>query len=60
MVVVNMQNCNIVVCEFELQSHYYVHFWTNTLGKGMYPFIPPPIYELDSTTAVLLQGWLWH
>ena len=27
------------VNEFELQSRYYVHFWTNTLGKGMNPLI---------------------
>ena len=25
----------IVVNEFEIQSLYYVHFRTNTLGKGM-------------------------
>ena len=33
----------IVVSEFELQSHYYVHFLTNTLGKGMNPIILPAI-----------------
>ena len=27
----------IVVNEFDLQSLYYVHFRTNTLGKGMRP-----------------------
>ena len=31
----------IVVSEFELQSRYYVHFRTNTLGKGMNPVILP-------------------
>ena len=31
----------IVVNEFELQSRYYVHFRTNTLGKGMNPLILP-------------------
>ena len=34
-------NCGIVVSEFELQSSYYVHFRTNTLGKGMNPLILP-------------------
>ena len=29
----------IVVSEFELYSRYYVHFWTNTLAKGMNPLI---------------------
>ena len=24
------------VCKFKLQLHYYVHFWTNTLGKGWF------------------------
>ena len=33
--------CGIVVCEFELQSHYYVHFWINIFGKGMNPLIVP-------------------
>ena len=29
----------IVVSEFQLQSLYYIHFQTNTLGKGMNPLI---------------------
>ena len=31
----------IVVCKFEIQLRYYVHFQTNTLGKGMNPLILP-------------------
>ena len=34
-------NCSLEVIEFELQSHYYAHFLTNTLGKGMKLLIPP-------------------
>ena len=34
-------NSRIVVSEFELQSRYYVHFQTNTIGKGMNPLILP-------------------
>ena len=49
----------IVVSKFEFQSRYYVHFRTNTLGKGMNPLYPPS-YGLNSTTIVLLEGWLWH
>ena len=30
-----------VVSEFELQSLYYIHFGTNTLGKGMNALILP-------------------
>ena len=55
--VVKVLDCRIVVSEFKLQSRYYVHFWTNTLGKGMNLFILP---GLNSITAVLLEGWLWH
>ena len=38
-VMVKTMDCEIVVCEFELQSRYYVHFRANTLGKGMNPLI---------------------
>ena len=34
-VMVNAMNCGFVVSEFVLQSCYYVHFRSNTLGKGM-------------------------
>ena len=34
-----VMGCEIVVCEFVLQSCYYVHFRANTLGKGMNPLI---------------------
>ena len=40
-VVVNMVDWDIVVSEFELLSRYDVCFRTNTLGRGMKPFIPP-------------------
>ena len=40
-VIVKVLDCGIVVSEFELQLHYYVHFQTNTLGKGMNLLILP-------------------
>ena len=40
-VMVKAMDCGIVVCEFVFQSRYYIHFRTNTLGKGMNPFILP-------------------
>ena len=40
-VMVKAMDCGIVICEFVLQSHYYVHFLANTLGKGMNPLILP-------------------
>ena len=42
-VIVKMMDRRIVVSEFELQSRYYIHFWANTLGKGMDPLILPPM-----------------
>ena len=41
-VVAKVLNCDIVETEFERQSHYYVHFQYNTLGKGMNSHISPP------------------
>ena len=40
-VMVKAMDCRIVVSEFVFQLHYYVHFWANTLGKGMNPLILP-------------------
>ena len=40
-VMVKVMDCGIIVSEFKLQSHYYVHFHANTLGKGMNPLILP-------------------
>ena len=40
-VMANVFDCNIVESMFKLKSHYYIHFQTNTLGKGMNPHIPP-------------------
>ena len=38
---VKAMDYGIVAGKFELQSHYYVHFQTNTIGKGMSPLILP-------------------
>ena len=58
-VMVKVMDCGIVVSEFIFHSCYYVHFWVNTLGKGMTPPYPPS-YVLNSTITVLLGEWLWH
>ena len=39
----------IVVSELEFQLHYYVHFQTNTLGKGMNPLILPVMGSIVPT-----------
>ena len=36
---VNVLDRGIVISDFELQSHYYAHYRTNTLGNTMNPFI---------------------
>ena len=53
-----MPNCGREASKFELQSRYYVHFRTNTLGKGMNPLISPAMSY--STTAIILKGCPWH
>ena len=58
-VMVKTMDYGIGVSKFELKSRLYVHFRTNTFGKGMSPLIPP-IYGLNSTTTVLLEGWILH
>ena len=40
-VMVKAMDCGIVVREFVFQSLYYVHFRTNTLGKGVKPLVLP-------------------
>ena len=35
---INMLGCNIVISKLKLLSHYYVHFWANTLSKVINPF----------------------
>ena len=40
-IIVKAMDCRIVASEFIFQSHYYIHFWANTLGKGMNPLISP-------------------
>ena len=37
---------DIVVSDFDLQLCYYIHFWTNTLGKTMKPFISPAMSSI--------------
>ena len=58
-VVANVLDFDIVVIEFELQSHYYVHFQIHTVRKGMNNLIHY-IFVLNSTTTVLLEGWIWY
>ena len=40
---VKAKDCGIVVRKFKLQLLYYIHFRTNTFGKGMNPLILPSV-----------------
>ena len=46
---VNELDCDHKVCEFKLQSLYYIHFWTYTFRKSN------PRYGINNTTNVLLK-----
>ena len=43
-----VMNCSLEISEFKLQSHYYVHFQTNSLGKRHEPFYPLLFFYKDS------------
>ena len=45
----------IVVNGFDILSRYNVHFLTNTLGKGVVPFVSPLCYRLNSNITVFLE-----
>ena len=49
-VMVKAMDYKIVVSEFELQLHYYIHFQANTFGKGMNPLILPAMGGWGSGT----------
>ena len=34
----NVLDCSLEVSRFKFQLNNYIHFWTDTLGKGMNPF----------------------
>ena len=56
--VVNVLYCEIAVSEFEHQSHYYVHFRTNTLGKITYFLFQHVAFK--KCLYGFLQRYLWH
>ena len=43
--------------EFELQSCYYVHFWTNTLGKGKNLLISPAMGKISPLQFFYKNGF---
>ena len=46
-------DCKLEVIKFDFQSHYYVHFRIDNLGKGPNPL--PRSYELNSIITVLYK-----
>ena len=57
-VVANVLDCDIVVCEFEHQSCYWIHFRTNTTGKGMNHPSYPTRCGLHTNSYVLRKEWI--
>ena len=57
-VVADVQDCNSVVSEFELQLRSHDSFQTNTFWISITPYSSS--YGLKSAITVLLQEWLWH
>ena len=55
----NVLDFDIIENKFQLQSPYYIYFWTNTVRKGM-NLLTLNSYRLNSTPTTLLPGWLWH
>ena len=45
---VKVLDSGLKVCEYKLQSHYYIHFWTNILEKGMNTLILPTMDQIVS------------
>ena len=41
-------DCSLEVNELGLQSRYYIHFWTNVLGKGMNLLFSPAMGQIVS------------
>ena len=39
-IMTKVHDCDFKVRKFELQFHYYLHFWTNALEKSMNPLFP--------------------
>ena len=56
-VVANVLDCDIVVSSFDIQSHYCIHFRTNTFGKGMKPLIPPAMCKVASPLSFYKDGF---
>ena len=50
-------DCSLKVSEFQLHLHYYIHFCTNTLGKGMNPFIPLAMSRIVSLLFFYKDGF---
>ena len=56
-VVANVLDCDITISKFKLQSRFYGHLWTDTVGKGINAHIPSR-YRLNSNTCSSTR--LWH
>ena len=50
-------DCGLEESNFELQLHYYIHFWANSLGKDMKLLILPVIGSIVSLLFFYKDGF---
>ena len=50
-------DCSLEVNEFDLKSHYYIHFQINPLQKDMNPLIPPVMSQIVSMLFFNMDGF---
>ena len=50
-------DCHVEVTEFELQTYNYIHFGSNTIGKGMKPLILQAIGYIVSLVFFYKDGF---
>ena len=50
-------DCSLQVSEFKFQLHYNIHFRTETLGRGMCLFNPPPAMDYVVSLVFYKDGF---
>ena len=53
----NVFDCEIVICEFEFQWAYYIHFRFNTIAEGFIPRMPPAMGCIVSLLPFYQDGF---
>ena len=56
-IMANELDCNIIFCKFKFQSHYYIHFQTNTFRKNLNPLYLPAMYQIVPLMFLYKDGF---